>query len=234
MKSFSQLTKEELSRAKNKKECCDRAEQMGILLFGTMASGGEEQYRIHPDLVAEDCCKRAFIKGAFLGGGTVINPQKTYNLEISTPYPELGRDMMELLKEIGFSFRLVHRQSKEVLYLKNSESISDFLSYIGAFRAQMELLNIKIEKEIRNDVNRTANSEVANLEKTINASIEQVKAIEEVDKRIGIENLPDDLKAIAKLRLANRDASLSELGKMMNPPLTKSGINHRMKKLMQL
>ncbi len=234
MKSFSQLTKEELSRAKNKKECCDRAEQMGILLFGTMAPGGEDQYRIPPELVTEECCKRAFIKGAFLGGGTVINPQKTYNLELTTPYPGLAEDMQHLLEEIGFSFKAVQRQAKEVLYLKNSESISDFLSYIGAFRAQMELLNIKIEKEIRNDVNRTANSEIANLEKTINASVEQVKAIEAVDRRIGIENLPEDLKEIAKLRLANRDASLSELGKMMDPPLTKSGINHRMKKLMNL
>lgn len=234
MKSFSQLTKEELSRAKNKNSCCDRAEQMGILLFGTVMPDGEEQYRIPPELVAEDCCKRALIKGAFLGGGTVINPQKTYNLELTTPYPGLAKDIQELLKEAGFSFKSVTRKGKEVLYLKNSESISDFLSYIGAFRAQMELLNVKIEKEIRNEFNRAANSETANLEKTIAASVEQVRVIEEIQKRIGLENLPDDLKEIAKLRLAHKEASLSELGRMMNPPLTKSGINHRMKKLMQL
>ncbi len=234
MKSFSQLTKEELSRAKNKNNCCDRAEQTGILLFGTAMSDGEEQYRIPADVVAEDCCKRAFIKGAFLGGGTVINPQKTYNLELTTPYPGLAKDMQELLQETGFFFKSVKRKSKEVLYLKNSESISDFLSFIGAFRAQMELLNVKIEKEIRNEFNRAANSETANLEKTIAASVEQVRRIEEIEKRIGLENLPDDLKEIAKLRLSHKEASLSELGRMMNPPLTKSGINHRMKKLMKL
>ncbi len=234
MKSFSQRTKEELSRAKNKSECCDRAEQTGILLFATATPDSEEQYRIPPELVEEECCKRAFIKGAFLGGGTVINPQKNYNLEISTPYSELAKDMAELLESVGFSFKTIQRKSKEVLYLKNSEAISDFLSYIGAFRAQMELLNVKIEKEIRNEFNRAANSETANLEKTINASVQQIKAIEEIQRRIGLENLPDDLREVAKLRLSNKDASLSELGAMMNPPLTKSGINHRLKKLMQL
>ncbi len=234
MKSFSQSTKEELSRAKNKSDCCDRAEQTGILLFGTAAPGGEEQYRIPPELVAKECCRRAFIKGAFLGGGTVINPQKTYNLELTTPYSGLARDMVDVLKDAGFFFKLVKRKSKEVLYLKNSESISDFLSYIGAFRAQMELLNVKIEKEIRNEFNRAANSETANLEKTIAASVEQVRVIKDIERRIGLENLPDDLKEIAKLRLAHKEASLSELGQMMSPPLTKSGINHRMKKLMNL
>ncbi len=234
MKSFSQLTKEELSKAKNKSDCCDRAEQKGILLFGTTTPGMEEQYRIPPELVENDCCKRALIKGAFLGGGTVIDPHKNYNLELTTPYLELAKDMLALLEGVGFSFKSFRRKSKEVLYLKNSEAISDFLSYIGAFRAQMELLNIKIEKEIRNEFNRAANSETANLEKTIHASVEQVRVIEEIERRIGLENLPDDLCEIAKLRLAHKEASLSELGRMMNPPLSKSGINHRLKKLMQL
>ncbi|MBO5364384.1 MAG: DNA-binding protein WhiA [Clostridia bacterium] len=233
MKSFSQMTKEELSRAKNKSNCCDHAEQTGILLFGTITPDLEEQYRIPQELVESECCKRALIKGAFLGGGTVINPRKNYNLELTTPYPALAKDMAELLESVGFSFKSVQRKSKEVLYLKNSEAISDFLSYIGAFRAQMELLNIKIEKEIRNDFNRAANIETANLEKTINAAVQQVKAIEEIQRRIGLDNLPDDLREVAKLRLANKDASLSELGAMMNPPLTKSGINHRLKKLME-
>ncbi len=234
MKSFSQLTKEELSRAKNKSACCDHAEQTGILLFGTVTPDLEEQYRIPAELVENDCCKRALIKGAFLGGGTVIDPRKNYNLELATPYPNLAKDMQKLLSEVGFSFKSFQRKGKEVLYLKNSEAISDFLSYIGAFRAQMDLLNIKIEKEIRNEFNRTANSETANLEKTIAASVEQVRVIEELQKRIGLENLPEDLQAVALLRLAHKEASLSELGQMMNPPLSKSGVNHRLKKLMQL
>ncbi len=297
MKSFSQLTKEELFKQENQHRCCDRAELAGMLLFGaalseravrfvtenqdvlgsfanlcrtmgmeakaaqssensaryvaeisdatailqllydlhlTDPSSGMIRYRIAKELTENDCCRRAFCKGAFLSGGTVIDPKKNYNMEFVTPYLGLGRDMQQLLYDIGFSFKMAGRQSKYVLYLKNSESISDFLSYIGAFKAQMELLNIKIEKEIRNDFNRTANSETANLEKTINASVRQVRAIEEIQKTIGLDQLPEDLREIARLRLAHKEMSLSELGALMNPPLTKSGVNHRLKKLMQL
>ena len=297
MKSFSQLTKEELFKQENQHRCCDRAELAGMLLFGaalseravrfvtenqdvlgsfanlcrtmgmeakaaqnsensaryiaeisdatailqllydlhlTDPSNGMIRYRIAKELIENDCCRRAFCKGAFLGGGTVVDPKKNYNMEFVTPYLGLGRDMKQLLDDIGFSFKMAGRQSKYVLYLKNSESISDFLSYIGAFKAQMELLNIKIEKEIRNDFNRTANSETANLEKTINASVRQVRAIKEIQKTTGLDHLPEDLREIARLRLEHKEMSLSELGALMNPPLTKSGVNHRLKKLMQL
>ena len=197
-------------------------------------STGVIRRRIAPELVENECCRRAFIRGAFLSGGTVIDPRKNYNLEIVTPYMGLSRDMQKVLRETGFEFKSVVRKSKYVLYLKNSESISDFLTYMGAFKAQMELLNIKIEKEIRNDFNRAANSETANLEKTITASVQQVRAIEEIKKTIGIDSLPDDLREIADLRLKHKELSLSELGALMNPPLSKSGVNHRMKKLMNL
>ncbi len=296
MKSFSQLTKEELYKSENTRSCCDHAEHAGLLLFGAAitrksikfvtenqdvlstyvalsqrvgmepkvhqttegaprymaeyqdaatilqllhdlqlidAGTGVIRYRIAPNVIERECCRRAFMKGAFLGGGTVINPQKNYNLELVTPYLGLSRDMQQLVTQEGFAFKSVRRKSKYVLYLKNSESISDFLSYMGAFQAQMELLNIKIEKEIRNDFNRTANSETANLEKTINASVKQVQAIERIQKTVGLESLPDDLREIAQLRLAHKELSLSELGALLHPPLTKSGVNHRLKKLMQ-
>lgn len=297
MKSFSQLTKEELYKQKNSRSCCDRAEYAGMLLFGAAITQqsvrfvtenqdvlsaygvlcrnlgmepevhqsaeknvrylaenrdgvmilqmlhdlhlidpatGVIRYRIASELTELECCRRALIKGAFLSGGTVIDPKKNYNLELVTPYLGLSRDMQKLLQEAGFDFKWTRRKSKYVLYLKNSEGIADFLSYLGAFKAQMELLNIKIEKEIRNDFNRAANSETANLEKTINASVQQVRAIEEVQRTIGLDSLPEDLREIAQLRLLHKELSLSELGALMNPPLTKSGVNHRLKKLMQI
>ena len=297
MKSFSQLTKEELYKAEVDKLCCSRAEYAGMLLFGALITQqsvkfvtenqdvlsswaelsrkqgmdpvvhqnpegnaryfaettdavrilqmlhdfklvdpatGVIRYRIDKSLVQKECCRRALVKGAFLSCGTVIDPRKNYNLELVTPYLGLSRDLEQLLRDVGFLFKTVMRKSKYVLYLKNSEAISDFLAYMGAFQAQMELLNVKIEKEIRNDITRTANSETANLEKTINAAVAQIQAIETIQKTIGLDNLPEDLREIALLRLTHKDLSLSALGKMMNPPLSKSGVNHRLKKLMNM
>lgn len=297
MKSFSQLTKEELCKAEYTRECCRQAVLAGMLLLGAVITKekirfvtenadvlsvymnqcehqrlvrqkllqppeavrysaelrDEEQiaavldqfrlldpdtgvirYRIDPFLTEKECCRKAFVRGAFLSGGTVIDPKKNYNLEMVTPYLGLSRDMHRLLLKCGFDFKMVTRKSKYVLYLKNSEAISDFLTYMGAYQAQMELLNIKIEKEIRNDFNRTANSETANLEKTINASVRQVQAIEKIQRTRGLDSLPDDLREIAVLRLKHKELSLSELGMLMNPPLSKSGVNHRLKKLMEL
>ena len=297
MKSFSQLTKEELCKTDNSRECCYRAEHLGLLLFGATitrktikfvtentdvhlnyinlaeknglnqeidksteknsriisqnndrvlienflydlrlidSETGVIRYRIDEEIIKNECCRRSLIKGAFLAGGTVIDPQKNYNLELVTPYMGLSQDMQRELIKAGFDFKVINRKSKYVLYMKNSDNIADFLSYMGAYRAQMELLNIKIEKEIRNDFNRAANSETANLFKTINASVEQVHAIEKVNKNIGLDNLPEDLREIAVLRLENKEMSLAELGKMVNPPLTKSGVNHRLKKLIEM
>lgn len=232
MKSFSQLTKEELIKGEEEKDCCLKAMQQGMFLFGATAEQDAKNYRIEESLVAQDCCRRAFLKGAFLSGGTVIDPRKNYNLELVTSYPKLHEGMQKLLKDIGFAFKSVMRKNKYVLYLKNSEAISDFLSYMGAFQAQMELLNIKIEKEIRNDFNRAANGETANIEKTINAAISQIQAIVKLDETVGLDNIPEDLREVALLRLKHKDLSLSELGKLLQPPLSKSGVNHRMKKLM--
>lgn len=197
-------------------------------------TGRVVKYKISPHITENECCKSAFMRGVFLGGGTVINPVKNYNLEIITPYMNLNRDLNGILSSEGFAFKSVVRKSKYVLYTKNSETICDFLTYIGAYKSQMELINIKIEKEIRNDFNRTVNSENANLDKTIGASVKQVQAIQLIDEKEGLENLPEDLYEIAKLRLSHRSQSLSELGKMLNPPLGKSGVNHRIKRILDI
>ncbi len=293
MKSFSELTKEELLREENPNSCCDSAEFLGILLFGCTISAKEIKFTcenrsvferfnflaqkhkikrnilISPDgtrytsLITDknsidfilkkfdlvdsigiikhritqkfkDCCKNALIRGAFLGGGTIINPSKNYSLEIITAYQGLKNSFMEVLTESGFSFKETVRKSKYVLYSKQSEAITDFLNYIGAVNAQMELINIKIEKEIKNNFNRTANGETANIAKAIEAAVEQIKAIDLIDKHIGIENLPPELQEIAKIRLENRSISLLEIGKLLNPPLGKSGVNHRFKKIIAI
>lgn len=192
------------------------------------------RYRINFDLVSKVCCKKSFIKGAFCSGGTVIDPKKNYNLEFITPYMKLSENYHELLLSVGFEFKSVIRRSKYVLYLKNSDTISDFLSYMGAYQSQMELLNVKIENEIRNDFTRSVNIETANIEKTINASVNQVCAIERIKEKYGLESLPDELREVAELRLKHTDISLSELGKMLNPPLSKSGVNHRLKKIINM
>lgn len=178
------------------------------------------------------CCKREFLKGAFLGAGAVSDPYKNYALEISASDEALCGDIVNLFKDLGFLMQLTPRKKKYVAYVKNSEVIEDILALLGACGSQMELINIKIEKEIRNDVNRNANGETSNLSRTINASVEQIRAINKIRDTVGLDSLPDDLREIARLRLEHKDLSLSELGRQLNPPLTKSGVNHRLKKIM--
>lgn len=231
MKSFSRLTKEELEKNRSEKPCCVRAEETGKRLASvpSVADG-------HPSaaMIRKECCRRSMMRGIFLACGTVIDPRKNYNLELVIPSLTTGEELRNILVKEGFPFKTVVRNSKYVLYLKNSEAIADFLLYMGAYHAQMELLNVKIEKEIRNDFNRAANSETANLEKTINAAVEQIRAIDKLRQNIGLENLPEDIREIAVLRMEHKDVSLSELGTLAVPPLSKSGVNHRMKKLMKL
>lgn len=226
----SDLSSRCLAVISDKDDISKLAERLGIIDIAT----GLIKYRISGEVIKNECCVRAFVKGAFLGGGTVIDPKKAYNLEIITPYMGLHNDFLDLLTKSGFEFKTVMRKSKYVLYTKRSEVIEDFLSFIGAFNAQMELINIKIDKEIHNSFNRSINIESANYDKTIDASVKHIKAIEKIDNKIGLDELPPDLKEIAILRLANKSMSLQELGKLLNPPLGKSGVNHRLKKIIEI
>lgn len=193
---------------------------------------GDVNYHVSSSIVKRPCCKREFLRGAFLGAGTVSDPMKNYNFEIVTSKFLLCDELINLFMEMDFKFHRIERKNKYVAYVKNSEIIADILSFLGAYKSQMELINIKIEKEIRNDVNRSANGETSNLSRTINASVEQICAIQKIQKMTGLDSLPDDLREIAILRLENPDLSLTELGGLLNPPLTKSGVNHRMKKIL--
>ncbi len=226
----SDLSSRCLAVVSDKDDISRLAEKLGIIDSAT----GLIKYRISDEIIKNECCVRAFVKGAFLGGGTVIDPKKAYNLEIITPYMGLHNDFLDLLTKSGFEFKTVMRKSKYVLYTKRSEVIEDFLSFIGAFNAQMELINIKIDKEIHNSFNRSINIESANYDKTIDASVKHIKAIEKIENKIGLDELTTDLKEIAILRLANKSMSLQELGKLLNPPLGKSGVNHRLKKIIEI
>ncbi|MBC7765712.1 MAG: DNA-binding protein WhiA [Hyphomonadaceae bacterium] len=192
------------------------------------------RFRIHNSLIQRTCCRKAMIRGAFLGGGSITDPESTYHLEIVTHHLLLSKNLTDLLQSFGLEAKYILRKSNHVIYFKDSEAIVDFLRIISASHALMALENIRILKEMRNNVNRIVNCETANLEKTINASFVQIDGIKKIQRTIGIDKLPKNLQEIARLRLAYTDETLKELGEMLNPPIGKSGVNHRLRKLMAI
>lgn len=180
------------------------------------------------------CCDIAFIKGAFLSCGTASDPNKSYHLEFVVPYKMLSLDLMKMLNDYGIKAKHMVRRYVNVIYIKDSESIEDLLALMGAHNAALEVINIKIYKDIRNITNRRINFENANLTKTAEAAFEQMKAIETIKEKGIYPTLTDDLKQIANIRYENPDASLRDIGDMCDPPLSRSAINHRLKKLIAL
>ena len=180
------------------------------------------------------CCKKAFLRGAFLAGGSISDPEKTYHLELTSRTSGQARELKRLLGSFGLNARIILRKGSYVTYLKEGENIVDFLNIVGAHKALMELENVRILKGMRNNVNRIVNCETANLEKTVNASVRQVENIKYIAESIGFDSLPAGLRDIAELRLEYSDSNLSELGQLLIPPLGKSGVNHRLRKLDQI
>ncbi len=188
-------------------------------------------FRISSSVIENPACRKAFIKGAFLGGGSVSDPQKNTHLEFVTSHYKLSRDFQKLLNSCEFSPKTVLRKSNYVLYFKNAGEVADILVMLDTFDSLMEYHNVKIMKDMRNNINRKTNCDTANLNKTVEASLIQVRAIEKL-KRLGVfDNLPLQLKEIADLRLEYREMSLQELGSMLSSPIGKSGVNHRLRKL---
>lgn len=177
------------------------------------------------------CCRKSFLRAAFLSGGSISDPEKTYHLEIATHNVKCTEVIKELLKDYGINVKIITRKGNYVAYIKEGENIVDFLNIVGAHGALMELENVRILKEMRNSVNRIVNCETANLEKTVNASVRQVENIRLIESTIGISNLPENLIDIANLRLEYSELTLKELGELLNPILGKSGVNHRLRKL---
>ena len=190
---------------------------------------------INLPVVEEDCCKAAFLRGAFLAGGSVTDPAKGYHLELATTHLSVAREAYALMEEVlGFYPKLASRGGGQVLYLKQSDLISDCLTYLGAPVAAMGIMEARLEKELNNKVNRRCNCDDANTSKVVEAAQEQLSAIRLLREFGRVEHLPQKLLKAAEAREANPEASLTELAAMMEPPISKPAMNHRLKKLVEL
>ena len=179
-------------------------------------------------------CQNAFLAGVFLSCGTVSSPEKDYHLEFSVAYMNLTKSLITLFAESDLSPKLVQRKGYNIVYFKDSESIEDCLYIMGASSSMFDMMNIKIVKEIRNAANRKANCETANIEKTVNAASPQIAAIMKIQEKKGLDSLSPSLKEMAELRLENPDLSLSELANLFEPPISRSGANHRLQRLVKI
>ena len=183
--------------------------------------------------LAENLIK-AFLRGIFLGSGSMNNPEKKYHLELLFSKEETAKQIQQLMQSVSISFKWLERKKGYALYLKEGEEISTFLAFVGATQAVLKFEEIRVLRDMKNQVNRTVNCETANLNKTVEAAVKQLQAIQTLQKKGKWENLPENLKEIGKLRLENPHASLIELGKMLKEPIGKSGVNHRMQTILSL
>lgn len=191
-------------------------------------------HHVNFGVLEENCCKISFIRGAFLAGGSVTDPEKRYHMELVTSHYNVSRETFALLLELGFSPKETVRSGNHVLYFKKADNISELLSTIGATNAGMGILSAKIEKSMSNTVNRKLNCDFANADKVVAAAREQLNAIKKIEREVGIFELPEPLQQAAILRIANPDASLADLALLSDPKVTKSCLNHRMKKLVDM
>ena len=185
-------------------------------------------------LLEEDCCRSAFLRGAFLAGGSVTDPGKRYHLELATSHAQASREMTALLRDMGYDPKDVGRNGYQVTYFKNSQQIEELLTRMGAPVAAMEMMNAKVEKDLRNEVNRRVNCEAANVGKVVDAAQEQLSAISRLYDLGRVEDLPEKLKETIVLRETYPELSLSELAAEFDPPISKSALNHRLRKLVDL
>jgi cell division protein WhiA len=188
---------------------------------------------IAKELVKKKCCKRSYLRGAFLAGGSVNNPEtSSYHLEIASLYKEHNDALCELMNTFGLNSKTLERKKGFITYLKEAEKITEFLNIIGAHSALLRFEDIRIVRDMRNSVNRLVNCETANLNKTIGAALRQVENIKYIEQTVGLQILPDKLREIAELRVAYQDVTLKELGEMVSGGnISKSGINHRLRKI---
>ena len=182
-------------------------------------------------ILMQTCCKRAYLRGVFMAAGSISNPQKSYHFEIVCKSSSQAEQIQEILKGFDTDAKIVGRKSHYVVYLKEGSNIVDCLNVMEAYVSLMNLENVRILKEMRNSVNRKVNCETANIKKTVNAAVKQIEDIELIRDKTGLEKLLDVLKETARLRLEYPEATLKELGGYFDPPVGKSGVNHRLKKL---
>lgn len=192
------------------------------------------QYVVERQLVERSCCKQAYVRGAFLATGSVTDPEKGYHFEIVCDTEEQAAILKDIIKSFGLEPKLVMRKKYYVVYLKDGSMIVDILNVMGAHISLMNMENVRILKDMRNSVNRRVNCETANINKTVNAAVKQVEDIKYIEQKKGLKFLPDNLRTLAELRLEESELPLKDLGEMLNPPLGKSGVNHRLRKISEI
>jgi DNA-binding protein WhiA len=202
--------------------------ELGVLGEGGLSLG------IDSKLVKKDCCAISYLRGAFLGGGFVADPHGDFHFELTAETEQLAEDLVHLMGRFHVEARVAKRRGTYAVYLKGAEPIVTFLALVGAHRALLRTEDVRIIKSMRNDVNRLVNAEIANQQKTADAAMGQIEAIELLDSHVGFENLPPALRELAELRIANPDVSLRELGELADPPLTKSAVYHRVRRIEEL
>ncbi len=202
--------------------------------LGVLDESGLLAYGASPRVVKRDCCAIAYLRGAFLGGGFVADPHGDFHFELTAETPEMADDLVGLMARFGIDARVTQRRGLHAVYLKGAEPIVTFLALVGAHRALLRTEDVRIIKSMRNDVNRLVNAETANLQKSAEASAVQIGVIKRLRDTKGLENLPPALQELAELRLEHPDVSLRELGELAEPPLTKSAVYHRIRRLEDL
>lgn len=205
-----------------------------IRLMNEGSDISEEYSIVNNPLIRNSCCKRAFVRGAFLTAGSISNPEKSYHAEIVCASAKKAEQLQKIMNSFEMDAKIVVRKQSHVVYLKDGTQIVEFLNVMEAFVALMELENVRIIKEMRNTVNRKVNCETANIHKTVSAAVKQAEDIYYIKETIGLHKLPEGLVEIAELRLKHPEATLKELGDLLTEPVGKSGVNHRIRKLSEI
>lgn len=205
-------------------------------VFGSYGFHRQSHVTMHVNfgVLENECCRNSFLRGAFLAGGSVTDPEKRYHLELATGHIKVSAETFALMLDMGFSPKDTMRGGSSILYFKQSDAIEDFLTFLGAPVCAMKVMEAKVEKDLRNGVNRRVNCETANLTKVVDAAMEQLAAIRRLEEAGRLETLPEKLRQTAWLRQENPEATLTELAELVTPPTSKSAINHRMRKLIEL
>ncbi|WP_141505282.1 DNA-binding protein WhiA [Paenibacillus luteus] len=190
---------------------------------------------IDKEIIRKPCCKRSYLRGAFLAGGSVNNPEgSSYHLEISSMYQEHCESLVDLANKFDLNARCIERKKGFIFYIKEGEKIIELLNIIGAHQALFKFEDVRIMRDMRNSVNRIVNCETANLNKTIGAAFRQIENIKLLQREVGLDSLPDKLKEVAEIRLQHPDMNLTEVGEMLKGKVSKSGVNHRLRKIDEL
>lgn len=228
--SFSEEIKIELLEQKLNRECCMFAVRMGE----NFTEYSYKDISNFDDIFNKRCCIKEFIKGVFLSGGYVIDPNSEYHLEINIFNRLNSKMLVEILNKLKIKSKYIKRNNRYIVYIKEADTISQFLSYIGSYKAVLNFEEVRVEKEVRNNINRSINCETANLNKIIASAQKQIESINFLKQINKYDTLPDSLHEVAEVRMRNKQASLEELVKYMGNSITKSGINHRLSKIVKL